>query len=204
MISRIKLIVLFFVAGSIFSSCTKDSDVEYPTLKKVLLAEDFGTSGSNNSILPLPSGWTSYAEVGTKLWDVSIYSNDGYAKFTSFKTNEPINVTWLISPAINMDNKEGVQLTFQTCHDQFVTSSSNSLELYVSKDYDGINFATSNWVKTTYTGTQIYPLTDKYVYVNSGFVDLSAYKGSLHFAFKYSGSSSLTGSYQVDNVRVFY
>lgn len=203
MITRIKLIALIVLVSSVFSSCTKDSDVEYPVLKKLLLAEDFGDTGANNSTLPLPIGWTSYAETGTKLWTGSIYSGDGYAKFSAYQSGEPTNVSWLISPEI-INNYEGVNLTFQTCHDQFVTSTSNSLDLYVSIDYNGSNFSSSHWTKTDYTKTQIYPLTNKYVYVNSGFIDLSAYKGTLHFAFKYSGSSTLTGSYQVDNVRVFY
>jgi hypothetical protein len=189
----------------VFNSCTKDTDVEYPVLKQILLAENFGVSGDNNAILPLPTDWTSYAEVGTKLWYSSIYKGDGYAKFTAFQSGEPTNVSWLISPAINMDNKENVKLTFQTSHDKFVTSTANSLDLFISTDYDGTNFTSAHWTKTNYTTTQTYPLTDAYAYVNSGFVDLSAYnKGVIHLAFKYSGSSSLSGSYQVDNVRVFY
>jgi hypothetical protein len=203
MITRIKLIALVVLVSSVFSSCTKDSDVEYPVLKKLLIAENFGETGVNNTTLPLPNGWTSYAEAGTKLWTGSIYGGDGYAKFSAFNSGEPTNVAWLISPAI-INNYEGINLTFQTCHDKYVTSTSNSLDLYVSTDYNGSNFSSAHWIKTAYTKTQIFPLTDSYVYVNSGFIDLSAYKGTLHFAFKYSGSSTLTGSYQVDNVRVFY
>ena len=41
-----------------------------------------------------------------------------------------------------------------------------------------------------------------YVYVNSGAIDLSAYKGTIHFAFKYIGVPALSGTYQIDNIRI--
>jgi hypothetical protein len=86
MITRIKLIALVVLVSSVFSSCTKDSDVEYPVLKKLLIAENFGETGVNNTTLPLPNGWTSYAEVGTKLWTGSVFGGDGYAKFSAFNS----------------------------------------------------------------------------------------------------------------------
>jgi hypothetical protein len=185
-----------------FSSCTKDSDVEYPVAKKTLFFENF-----NNSLNALPytfneTDWTTYAQTGTKKWLEKSYKNNGYATFSSFQSGEPVNVSWLISPAINMDTQDGEKLYFQTCQDGYVKNTTNSLELYVSTDYDGTNFNNASWQKVSFNVANAN--TTKYVYVNSGFIDLSSYTGTIHFAFKYFGTSSLSGGYQVDNIRIFY
>lgn len=204
MITRIKLIALFVVVGSIFASCTKDSDAEYPTLKKVYFAENFDGGITSPA---LPTGWTAFAQTGTTLWTLGAYSGDGYAQLNGYSTSssapDQLN-SWLISPAINMDNVEGEKLSFQTCHSKYVNTTTNVIELYISTNYDGTNFSTANWTKTNYTTTLPDPLTKAYVYVNSGAIDLSRYTGTLHFAFKYIGVPALSGTYQVDNVRIVY
>ncbi|WP_293875566.1 choice-of-anchor J domain-containing protein [Flavobacterium sp.] len=193
---QFKVVLLVSMIASMLSSCTKDSDVEVPSAKTTLFAENF-----DNTDLTA-TGWIRYAQTGTKLWTQGSYKNNGYAKFSSYSSGQPVNVTWLISPPIDMDAQVGEKLFFQSCQDGYVRSIDNSLELYVSTDYDGITFDNASWVKIPFD----YPTqnTIKYVYVNSGIIDLSTYTGTLHFAFKVKGTSSLTGGYQVDNVRVFY
>jgi len=184
------------VATILLSGCTKDSDVEYPVAPTTLLAENF-----DNADLTA-TGWTLHAEVGSTNWIEEIFSGDGYAAYSSFQSGNPVNVAWLISPAINMDNQDGEKLFFQTCQDGFVRNLDNSLELFVSTDYDGANFENAGWEKIPFNvATQN---TTRYVYVNSGIIDLSSYQGILHFAYRVKGTSSLTGGYQVDNVRLFY
>ncbi|WP_264519942.1 DUF5017 domain-containing protein [Flavobacterium sp. N1994] len=180
----------------VLSSCTKDSDVEVPSAKKTIFAENFDDSNLATT------GWSSFAQIGTKLWSQGSYNNDGYAQFSSYQSGQPVNVSWLISPPINMDAQEGEKLFFQSCQDGFVRNIDNSIELYVSTDYDGVSFNNAGWEKVSFT----FPTqnTKKYVYVDSGIIDLSSYRGTLYFAFKVKGTSSLTGGYQVDNVRVFY
>ncbi len=189
---------LFFMAimAILVTGCTKDSDASVDTPLNTLLAENFNDSNLTNS------GWITYAQTGTKLWSVGIYKGDGYAQFSSYGSGQPVNVSWLISPALNMDNQSGEKLYFQSCQDGYVHSLENSLELYVSSDYDGVNFNNASWTKVNFT----CPTQDstKYVYVNSGLIDLSKYTGTLHFAFKVKGTTSLSGGYQIDNVRVFY
>jgi hypothetical protein len=192
------LIIIALIATS-FSSCTKSSDIDYPTLKQVYFAENFDNTGGT----ALPAGWNSYAEMGTRLWSGGVYAGDGYATVTAYGSGDAANISWLISPAIDMDQHEGESLSFQTCHDKYVTSTSNSLEVYVSKDYNG-NFGASHWTKISYNSTLPYPFTSSYAYVNSGKIDLSYYTGTLHFAFKYTGINPSTGAYQVDNVKIVY
>lgn len=204
MITRIKLIALFVVVGSIFSSCTKDSDVEYPTLKKVYFAENFDGGLTSPS---LPTGWIAFAQTGTTLWSAGAYGGEGYAVLNGYSTSTsaPAQLnSWLISPAIDTDTVEGEQLSFQTCHSKYVNTTTNVIELYISTNFTGANFSTANWVKTNYTATLPDPFTKAYVYVNSGAIDLSKYTGTIHFAFKYIGVPSVSGTYQVDNVRIVY
>lgn len=193
---QFKVVLFVSMIAMLMPSCTKDSDVEVPSAKTTLFAENF-----DNVDLTF-TGWTRYAQTGTKLWTQGSYKNNGYAKFSSYGSGQPVNVTWLISPAISMDTQVGEKLFFQSCQDGYVRSLDNSLELYVSTDFDGVTFDNASWEKIPF----IYPTQNspRYTYIDSGIIDLSTYTGTLYFAFKVKGTSSLTGGYQIDNVRVFY
>lgn len=197
--------ILFLIVTIVsITSCTKDTDASVLAPSKTLFAENFDNTNNATSGYAFNSpGWTTYAQTGAKLWLEKNYKNDGYATFSTFGgASEPVSVTWLISPSINMDTQEGEKLFFQSCQDGYIRSQANSLELYVSTDYDGITFGNANWQIVNFQApTQD---TTKYLYVDSGIIDLSSYTGTLHFAFKVKGTSALTGGYQVDNVRVFY
>ncbi len=196
---QMKTLIFTALVTMVLSSCTKSSDIEYPRLKQVYFSENFdSTTGS-----ALPTGWTSYAEFGSKLWTSGTYAGSGYASVSAYNSGDAVNVSWLISPAIDLDQHDGESLSFQTCHDKYVVNSTNSLQLYISTDYTG-NFGTSHWTQVNYTSTLLYPYTASYAYVNSGAIDLSAYKGIIHFAFKYTGINPATGAYQVDNVAIVY
>ena len=196
---QIRMLLFTAIIAMVLSSCTKSSDIEYPRLKQVYFSENFDNTGGT----ALPTGWTSYAEMGTRLWTSGVYAGNGYASVTAYGSGDAANISWLISPAIDVDQHEGESLSFQTCHDKYVNSLSNTLEVYISTDYVG-NFGASHWTKVNYTSTMPYPYTASYVYVNSGAIDLSLYKGIIHFAFRYTGINPSTGAYQVDNVRIVY
>lgn len=103
-----------------------------------------------------------------------------------------------------MDLHEGEKMSFQSQHN-FLRSRDNTLEFFVSTDYDGTNFSNANWINIpVQTPTPDYP---RFENVNSGVLDFSKYKGQLHFAFKVKGSgtnSNLTGTYQIDNINIYY
>ena len=187
---------------SMLSSCTTDSDAEYPQAKTTLFKETFDNNYTSNHPLTA-AGWTSYAQIGAKLWLQKSYKSDGYALFSTYGgTSEPSSVAWLISPEIDMDANAGEKLFFQTCQDGFVRSRDNSIELYVTTNYDATNFNNTNWEKVSFTTPT--PESAAYQYIDSGIIDLSSYTGKLRFAFKVKGTSSLTGGYQLDNVSIFY
>jgi hypothetical protein len=201
---KISLYTCIAIATLVFTGCTDDSDVENKQTKITLFVEDF-SDNIDNTTLDTP-GWTNFAQIGTRRFTEQVYSDDGYAEFTSFGSGQALNVAWLISPAFNMDEQEGETLVFKSAH-AFLTSPDNTLELMVSTDYDGniANFNQSSWV--TIPVKTPTPLNDFYEYVSSGEVDLSGFQGTLHFAFKAKGSGSntnLDATFQIDNIRLFY
>jgi hypothetical protein len=196
---------LLVIAGlTSFTSCTSESDVEYPKAKTTLFVENF-TDNTDGQVLN-STGWTNYAQAGTKKFTEEVYQDNGYAEFTSFGSGQASNIAWLISPAFDMSKQDGEKLVFQAAH-AFLTSADNTLELMVSTDYDGniANFNQSSWLSLPVTTPK--PSNDFYEWVNSGEVDLSKFNGTLYFAFKVKGSgtnTSLDATYQIDNIRLYY
>lgn len=166
-------------------------------------AENF-QSVETNTKLNLP-GWSNLVQKGTLFWKGTVYSGNGYAEFAISGTKVVSNIAWLISPEIDMDVYTNEVLTFRTAqHHLVVDSPLNSLEVYVSNDYDGLNFAKATWIPLTV----VLPnqATPWYQFVGSGGVDLSSYTGKINIAFKYIGSGknlALNGAFQVDDVQIY-
>jgi len=166
-------------------------------------AENFQTV-ENNTKLNLP-GWSNLVQKGTKFWIGSVYAGNGYAEFNTTGTKVVSNIAWLISPKIDMDSHTNEVLTFRTAqHHLDVDSPLNSLEVYVSNNFDGLNIDKATWVPLQV----ILPkqATPWYQYVGSGGVDLSTFTGKINIAFKYTGSGknlALDGAFQVDDIQIF-
>ena len=191
-----------FAAAICLTSCSKESDIELQVYNSFLYQENFNESVDNTTFdLPM---WTNFNEVGTRKWSEQKFYDNGYAEFSAFSSGQLINVGWLISPSINMDLHNGEKLSFQAAQN-FLRSRENSLELLISTNFDGTNVLNADWINIPVVTPT--PDTPRFDYINSGVVDLSKYKGNLHFAFKVKGSgtnSNLSGTYQIDNVGIFY
>jgi hypothetical protein len=181
-----------------------ESDVKFTGRAAVpFFFQDF-ESVENNTKLNL-AGWSNLVEKGTKFWLGTVYAGNGYAEFNTTGTTAVSNIAWLISPKIDMDLHTNEVLTFRTAqHHLVVDSPLNSLEVYVSSNFDGLNIAKATWIPLQVVlPTQATPW---YQFVGSGGVDLSAYKGKINIAFKYIGSGkdlALDGAFQVDDVQIF-
>jgi len=166
-------------------------------------AENFETV-VDKSKLSLP-GWSNLVQKGTLFWKGTVYSGNGYAEFNISGTKVVSNIAWLISPKIDMDVYTKEVLSFRSAqHHLDVDSQLNSLEVYVSGNFDGLNFATATWVPLAVNLPK--QATPWYQFIGSGAVDLSSYKGKINIAFKYTGSGknlALDGAFQVDDVQVF-
>jgi hypothetical protein len=200
--TRIIFLGIFTFAALILNSCSKESDIELIEHNQMFFQESF-SDNTDGEILNT-TGWTNFSEFGTRKWVEQTFSGGGYAEFSAFNSNQLVNVGWLISPQLNMDIHDGEKMVFTTAQN-FLRSRENSLELLVSTNFDGINVAAADWINIPVITTT--PETPRFLAVSSGEVDLSKYKGKLNFAFKVRGSgtnSNLSGTYQVDNINVYY
>jgi len=162
--------------------------------------EDFETA-NDNSDLDIPN-WTNFAEAGGELWTEQVSSGLKYAEFKCSGTGDASNIGWLVSPGIDMDAQTTEFLDFQTAKSS-IASSFNSIEVFVSTDYDGANVLAATW--DSINANLVTMGDSSNVFVNSGFIDISSYTGTLYVAFKVTGAGTdplLDGTYRVDNVRV--
>ena len=172
-----------------------------------LLYEDFEPQKNNKPIVI--DEWTNYMEAGTQAWEgySSTSSNASLgrsARFQSGSSGDESNIGWLITPAINLDAQDGETLRFKTSNS---LADSSFMEVFYSPDWDG--------VETNVTSATWAILTDAYVvkdsdsfapWFSSGNVDLSCISGTIHIAFKYTGSGQDTfdGVYELDEISVDY
>ena len=195
-------LLLVFVLVSL-TSCSPEKDITNPTLTNVLLSEDFSVGAVDNTLLTT-AGWTNVAETGTARWKYQIYSSNAYAEFSSFQSPDPVCVSWLISPQFDLDKSENEKLVFESAQ-SYVSSSANSLEVLISTNFNGTNVGTANWQPLS----AVLPTTTStyFAFIKSGVIDLSGFSGKVNIGFKVKGSgtnTSLDGSYQIDNIRVYY
>lgn len=181
-----------------------ENDIVMTGIRKApFFAEDF-KNVVDKSNLSLP-GWANIVQSGTLFWKGTVYSGNGYAEFAISGTKVNSNIAWLISPKIDMDTHTNEILTFRTAqHHLDVDSPLNTLEVYVSTNFDGLNVKTATWIPLTVTLPK--QATPWYQFVGSGGVDLSSYTGKINIAFKYIGSGknlALDGAFQVDDVQVY-
>ncbi len=194
-------IVFTLLSTVIILSCTKESDIELQDYNSFLFREDFSGVTVDGQIFD-QIGWDNYNEVGVKRWTGEYFSGNGSAAFSAFGSGEALNVGWLISPPINMDLHDDEKMSFIT-QQAFLRSRDNTLELLISTNYDGANVNVADWEKVPFTSAS--PDDKRFTDVFSGVIDLSKYKGTLHFAFKVKGAgtnSNLTGTYQIDNINI--
>lgn len=166
-------------------------------------AEDF-QSVKNNVNFTLP-GWSNIVEKATKLWKSMVYGGNGYAEFNTTSTTAAENVAWLVSPKINTTGYKNAVLSFRSAqHDLKMDSPLNTLEVYVSSNFDGSNISKAKWIKLEAKFPSLS--TPARAFISSGAIDLSAYLGNIHIAFKYIGSGkdkTLNGAFMVDDIKIF-
>lgn len=166
-------------------------------------AEDF-QSVKHNVNFTLP-GWSNIVEKASKIWKSMLYAGNGYAEFNTTSTTAAENVAWLVTPKINMTGYKNAVLSFRSAqHDLKVDSPLNTLEVYVSTNFDGSSITKAKWTKLTANVPTLSTPTREFI--SSGGIDLSAYSGNINIAFKYIGSGkdkTLNGAFMVDDVKIF-
>jgi hypothetical protein len=167
----------------------------------LIFSEDFPEAEINYNATFDFEGWTNFAETGTKLWIERDFNNDGYIQFSPFGSGQASNIGWAITPAITIGPDANAVLSFSSASN-FVDNPDNKLEVFISTNYDGTNVLAATW--TQLDAVVADNTTNNYTYIPSGEIDLSAYSGTVHIAFKVTGNgSTLDGLFQVDKVKVY-
>ena len=167
---------------------------------EVIFSEDF-ESVTNNTNLDL-AGWTNFSEAGSRVWREKTFEGNGYTEFSTFGSGDDDNIAWLITPGFDMDAQDNEYLNF-TAAQHHLDSDENTLEVFVSTDYDGSDVLGATWIAVS--ANLPSQSNSWYEFVESGLINLSSYTGTLHIAFKVVGSGNdetLDGAYQIDNVSI--
>ncbi len=136
-------------------------------------------------------GWMTQVVAGGFDWEMSSFGN--FVQISNFNGTNTASEAWMISPAYDLTNVASPVLQF----DNAWKYNGDLLEVYVSTDFsDAGNVVNANWTKLTPTLS-----TGNFVWVNSGAIDLSAYKQSkVHIGFKYIGSDNDGSTWELDNI----
>lgn len=165
-----------------------------------IFEEDFQTAINNTNLNFV--GWTNFAEAGSWVWREKTFSGNGYTEFSTYNSGSPSNIAWLVTPGFDMDAQDNEFLNFKTAQ-HHLDSPDNTLEVFVSTDYDGTNVLAATWIPVS--ATLASQSNDWYDFVDSGLIDLSSYTGTLYVAFKVVGSgtdTTLDGAYQIDDFSI--
>ena len=172
-----------------------------------LLYEDFESQRNNNPIVI--DGWTNYIEAGTEAWEAysSTSTNASLgrsARFQASSSGDDSNIGWLITPAINLDAQDGETLRFKTSNS---LADSSYMEVLYSLDWDGTEAGVALAAWGILSAAYVVKDTDSFVpWFSSGNLDLSCVSGTMHIAFKFTGSGQDTfdGIYELDEISIDY
>jgi endonuclease I len=163
-----------------------------------ILFEDFETSTADAPISI--NNWMRYEEAGTKTWEGRFYDSNKYAQFSAYNSGETSNISWLITPAIDLTDYATADFSFIS-KDGY--NNGEVLTVLISTNYSGTgNPALSTWNNLNpvlASGTSSGYATN---FTESGVIDISSYCGNTIFiAYKYvGGDPSKTTTMQIDNI----
>ena len=205
---------IVLVAFSIsFVSC-EEPTTEIAPFKPVVFKEVFDAFEVNDDEYLNFGNWASFTEAGTKPWYEKETDDNGYLEFSGYDVivanRETSNISWAISPKINLDNSENEILNFKTST-EYVSGSANTIEVYISTNFDGTNVLAATWIPLAATiansSNNISNTTSNgSIKIDSGDIDVSTYSGDVYIAFRGIGSgtdSNLDGSLRLDNIKIY-
>jgi hypothetical protein len=171
---------------------------------KLLLYEDFENTIPNTDIAGI--GRKNIPETGAKPWQAKLFANNKYAELSAFATSQPVIISWLIMPPVNLGNSANEVLSFLT-KDGFDNGA--SLQVYASTNYDGGSSPwKAKWVALKAVVSKGAAGGFGNDWVPSGKISLNSFSGTVYIAFRYEGADPAnpfdkrTTSFQLDEVRV--
>lgn len=161
------------------------------------LSENFNKFADNATIYI--NGWQNLASAGGRLWLAKLFSGNAYAQATGYNSGLTSMVTWLVTNPVTLSTPK--VLTFESAKAYWAhTGDHQPLELLFSTDFNGNNLTTATW--TPLTGGRLAQKSDPdHTFIPSGNILLPVQAGkSGTVAFRYSGSSSESTTFRIDNI----
>lgn len=149
------------------------------------------------------ANWVNYKEAGTRAWQARSYGTpvNKYAQLSAFNSTDASTIAWLITPGVNFNltTAENLSFFYNAGYD-----NGSPLTVLYSNNYDGTEggIATATWNNITTNFTlPAGPAASYNTLVTAGTMDVSAYTGTVYFAFKYTGSGTgISTTVQLDNI----
>ena len=137
-------------------------------------------------------GWTFVTIYGNKPWTIATHNGNKYANANGYN-DDVDNDQWCISPAFNLNNYEGVTLTFMNA----MKFTGPDLELYFSNNYDGQDPTTAMWQRLDFTMSE-----GNYTWTESGEISLNGFSGSnCYIGFRYTSTiEDGAASWEIDDI----
>jgi len=131
-------------------------------------------------------GWVNFAEEGNlaNSWYVNDFDGNSYAEVTAYQSPDASNISWLITPGIEISNTASISFLLAQHHYDHA-----GLSVLISNNFTG-DPTTASW--ETVDCNLPTDNDDWYFFIPSGPIMLDDYfaGGTAHIAFKYEGSSS--------------
>ena len=177
------------------------------TLKAIAMKEGYDNSGIatanyvvNTGLIVIfdqdwegeMNGWTFVTVEGNKPWTIGTYAGNHYANANGYN-DDVDNEQWCISPAFNLNNYEGVTLTFRNA----MKFTGPDLELYFTNDYDGQDPTAASWEPLEFTMSE-----GNYTWTESGEISLDGFNGSMcNIGFRYiSTLADGAAAWEIDDI----
>lgn len=142
-------------------------------------------------------GWTSVTTSGNKPWFIQSYNSNTFAACTGYNGKPGTDgfVSWLITPALDIDKMESKTMSFTTCVGY---TGSGTLEVFAMTSADPAT-ATITRLEAKIPS----PTGSWSEFEPSGTIDLSAFKGIVYIGFRYSGpAADGYTTYRIDDLRI--
>jgi len=145
------------------------------------------------------NGWTNKAAAGSRNWQGKTFQAEKYAQATSYNTTDAENKAWLITPPVVYSSS--LKLSFSS---EKAYYKHDGLSVWILTNYTGDpNTATWTKINATVAGSA----NADYEWVPSGDINLSDYvpanyTGNVYIGFEYTGNSTNTTTYCIDNILV--
>lgn len=145
-------------------------------------------------------GWFVGTTAGDRNWIGKEYSGNKYIQASGYNSELDAMEAWVVTPGLDLDAATNKNFSFET---KAGYSKEETLEVFIATDFDK-DLTAANWQPLTVTLAPKNATGYSSEFTNSGDIDLSSYSGTVHIAFKYTGSKDNSGTWQLDNVKFNY